>query len=63
MGDDATRLGRPVLPDNTVLTNFALAGRSDMMVCLWPSGACTTFCPGRIRGCRNQGVTASRRLD
>lgn len=63
MGDDATRLGRPVLLDNTVLTNFALVGRSDLVMRLWPSGACTTFCPGRIRGCRNQGVTASQRLD
>lgn len=42
MGDDATRLGRSVLLDNTVLTNFALVGRTDMMVCLWPTAPCTT---------------------
>jgi predicted nucleic acid-binding protein len=32
----------PVLLDNTVLTNFALVGRPDMVLCLWPDTACTT---------------------
>jgi len=42
MGDDATSLTQPVLLDNTVLTNLALAGRDDLAKSLWPSRACTT---------------------
>ena len=33
---------RPVLLDNTVLTNLSLVGRSDLAFCLWPTNACTT---------------------
>lgn len=33
---------RPVLLDNTVLTNFALVGRTDLAMRLWPATACTT---------------------
>ena len=32
----------PVLLDNTVLSNLALVGRSDLIRRLWPSGACST---------------------
>jgi hypothetical protein len=32
----------PVLLDNTVLTNFALVGRPDMVLRLWPDTACAT---------------------
>lgn len=39
-GDDAT-ITRPVLLDNTVLTNFALVGRTDLVMRLWPTTACT----------------------
>ena len=28
--------------DNTVLTNFALVGRADLLLCLWPHAASTT---------------------
>lgn len=43
MGDAAARLGRPVLLDNTVLTNLALVGRAGLVLRLWPSGTCTTL--------------------
>jgi predicted nucleic acid-binding protein len=33
---------RPILLDNTVLTNFALAGEADLVLRLWPGRACTT---------------------
>jgi predicted nucleic acid-binding protein len=33
---------RPVLLDNTVLVNFALVGRADLVTRLWPTAACTT---------------------
>ena len=42
MGDAAATLARPVLLDNTVLTNFALVGRTDLVMRLWPTAACTT---------------------
>jgi len=32
----------PVLLDNTVLTNFALIGRPDLVLRLWRSATCTT---------------------
>jgi predicted nucleic acid-binding protein len=32
----------PALLDNTVLTNFALVGRPDIVLRLWPDIACTT---------------------
>jgi len=32
----------PVLLDNTVLTNFALVDRPDIVLRLWPGAACTT---------------------
>lgn len=41
MGSDAA-LARPVLFDNTVLTNLALVRRSDLVMHLWPTAACTT---------------------
>lgn len=33
---------RPVLLDNTILTNFALVGRAELVTRLWPTAACTT---------------------
>jgi predicted nucleic acid-binding protein len=42
MGQDTTTLVRPVLLDNTVLTNFALVGRDDLVRRLWPGTASTT---------------------
>ena len=38
----ATGIARPVLLDNTVLTNFALADEARLVTCLWATGACTT---------------------
>ena len=43
MVDAAARLERPVLLDNTVLSNLALVGRSDLVRRLWPVAACTTW--------------------
>jgi predicted nucleic acid-binding protein len=40
MGETVT--GRKVFLDNTVLTNFALIGRPDLILLLWPDIACTT---------------------
>jgi predicted nucleic acid-binding protein len=37
-----TRVTRPALLDNTVLTNLSLAGRSDLVSRLWSASACTT---------------------
>ena len=42
MGTDVAVVSRPVLLDNTVLTNFALVGRQDLVMRLWPRAACTT---------------------
>ena len=42
MEADDTTLVRPVLLDNTVLTNFALVDRTDLVMDMWPSAACTT---------------------
>jgi predicted nucleic acid-binding protein len=33
---------RPVLLDNTILTNFALVDRAELVTRLWPTAACTT---------------------
>jgi predicted nucleic acid-binding protein len=42
MGRDAGQIDEPVILDNTVLTNFALVGRADLVTHLWPATACTT---------------------
>lgn len=42
MGRDAEQVDQPVILDNTVLTNFALVGRADLVIHLWPTTACTT---------------------
>ena len=42
MGRDAEQVDQPVILDNTVLTNFALVGRADLVTHLWPTTACTT---------------------
>lgn len=42
MGTDAAAVMRPVLLDNTVLTNFALVSKADLVMHLWPTTACTT---------------------
>jgi predicted nucleic acid-binding protein len=42
MGRDAEQVDQPVILDNTVLTNFALVGRADLVTHLWPTKACTT---------------------
>ena len=34
---------RPLLLDNTVLTNFALVDRADLVMRLWPTTACSTL--------------------
>ena len=33
---------RPVVLDNTVLTNFALVNKADLVLCVWPTAVCTT---------------------
>ena len=38
----AAGVTRPVLLDNTVLTNLALVGRPELVTSLWPLRACTT---------------------
>ena len=42
MGRTAEQIDHPVILDNTVLTNFALVGRADLVTHLWPATACTT---------------------
>jgi predicted nucleic acid-binding protein len=42
MAQATERVVRPVILDNTVLTNFALVGRADLVMRLWPTTACTT---------------------
>jgi predicted nucleic acid-binding protein len=42
MGRTAEQIDHPVILDNTVLTNFALVGRADLVIHLWPTTACTT---------------------
>lgn len=41
MDDRAKAIDNPILLDNTVLTNFALVGKPDLVTHLWPT-ACTT---------------------
>jgi hypothetical protein len=36
MDAEAVAITRPVLLDNTVLTNFALVDRADLVMRLWP---------------------------
>jgi len=38
----AEQIDRPVILDNTVLTNLALIERADLVKHLWPTTACTT---------------------
>jgi len=38
----ATGIARPILLDNTVLTNFALVNEPGLVTCLWATRACTT---------------------
>ncbi len=42
MGARVAKVTRPVLLDNTVLTNLSLVGRGDLVFRLWPTRACTT---------------------
>jgi predicted nucleic acid-binding protein len=35
-------VSRPILLDNTILTNFALVDRAELVTRLWPTAACTT---------------------
>ncbi len=35
-------MSRPVVLDNTVLSNFARVGRADLVIRLWPKAVCTT---------------------
>ena len=42
MGQVAEQIDQPVILDNTVLTNFALVGRADLVIHLWPTTAGTT---------------------
>jgi predicted nucleic acid-binding protein len=42
MGQVAEQIDQPVLLDNTVLTNFALVNRADLVTHLWPTTVCTT---------------------
>jgi hypothetical protein len=35
-------VSRPTLLDNTILTNFALIDRAELVMQLWPTAACTT---------------------
>jgi predicted nucleic acid-binding protein len=40
--DGIVAVSRPVLLDNTILTNFALVDRAELVTRLWPTAACTT---------------------
>lgn len=42
MGQSTPTVAGPVLLDNTVLSNFALAGRTDLVLRLWVETVCTT---------------------
>jgi predicted nucleic acid-binding protein len=42
MDANAAALTRPIVLDNTVLTNFALVNRADLVMRLWSTAACTT---------------------
>jgi predicted nucleic acid-binding protein len=43
MDQGTEQIDRPVILDNTVLSNFALVDRADLVVRLWPTRACTTL--------------------
>jgi predicted nucleic acid-binding protein len=40
--NDTVAVSRPILLDNTILTNFALVDRAELVTRLWPTGTCTT---------------------
>lgn len=42
MGTDAATIIRPILLDTTVLCNFGLVSRTDLVMRLWATAACTT---------------------
>ena len=42
MGHSSRPVARPVLLDNTVLSNFALVGQTDLVMRLWHEIVCTT---------------------
>jgi len=42
VGDGVAAVIRPLLLDNTILTNFALVDRAELVMRLWPAAACTT---------------------
>jgi hypothetical protein len=42
MGQVTEQIDRPVVLDNTVLTNLAVVDRADLVKRLWPKAACTT---------------------
>jgi predicted nucleic acid-binding protein len=42
MEQAAESIDRPVILDNTVLSNFALVDRTDLVMRFWPTSACTT---------------------
>jgi predicted nucleic acid-binding protein len=42
VGDSVAAVTRPVLLDNTILTNFALVERAELVTRLWRTAACTT---------------------
>ena len=39
---DASRMSKPILLDDTVLSNLALVGQMDLVFRLWPERICTT---------------------
>lgn len=42
MGGGIVAMSWPTLLDNTILTNFALVDRAELVTQLWPTAACTT---------------------
>jgi predicted nucleic acid-binding protein len=42
MDGGVVAVSRPTLLDNTILTNFALVDRAELVTQLWPTAACTT---------------------
>ena len=42
MDDGIVAVSRPILLDNTILTNFALVDRAELVTRLWPTAACMT---------------------
>jgi predicted nucleic acid-binding protein len=41
LGDGVVAVTRPILLDNTILTNFALVDRAELVTRLWPTAATT----------------------